>query len=77
MPSFETFKVLVGREHDLNARCGFGPQHRGSNEAKIVSDIAGKLNYLAEPNTRTLDIGAGCSDLTAMLIELHRQRGGH
>ena len=57
-------------------KIGFPDSYRAGHEAAIFADIAAKLPSLARPNRLVLDIGPGCSDLPAMMIELC-QRQGH
>ncbi len=53
-------------------KIGFPDSYRQGHEPAIFADIRGKLPRLSERKLRVLDIGPGCSDLPAMLIELCR-----
>ena len=50
-------------------KIGFPNAYREGKEAAIFKDIKSKLSQLSEQGKVVLDIGPGCSDLPAMLIE--------
>jgi SAM-dependent methyltransferase len=56
-------------------RIGFPDSYRAGYEDAIFADIRAKLPRLSELGLSVLDIGPGCSDLPAMLIELSRAQG--
>lgn len=56
-------------------RIGFPDTYRAGFEQAIFADICAKLPRLAGRNLTVLDIGPGCSDLPAMLIDLCREHG--
>jgi hypothetical protein len=51
-------------------KIGFPDSYRSGFEAAIFEDIRAKLTKLDGRNLTVLDIGPGCSDLPAMLIDL-------
>jgi hypothetical protein len=53
-------------------RIGFPDAYRAGREADIFRDIRSKLTNLENWNRTVLDIGPGCSDLPASLIEMCR-----
>ncbi len=50
-------------------KIGFPDAYRKGQEAAIFADIQGKLTNLGTEGGKVLDIGPGCSDLPAMMIE--------
>ncbi len=69
---YEGFRQLA-QQDDLSRyeRIGFPDAYRAQHEAAIFADITAKLAPLATAKGLTiLDIGAGCSDLPHMLIDL-------
>ncbi len=76
--TFESFRRLAG-DPGLSkyGRIGFPDSYREGHEEAIFADLRAKLPRLEEPGRTVLDIGPGCSDLPAMLIELCRQRSHH
>ena len=54
-------------------KIGFPDSYRAGLEPTIFRDICGKLSNLAEPGRCVVDIGPGCSDLPALLIDLCRK----
>lgn len=56
-------------------RIGFPDNYRAGHEAAIYADILGKLPHLDADGRLVLDIGPGCSDLPAMLINHCRSHG--
>src|SRR5712692_1133672 len=53
----------------LNEKSGFAEVFRAGYGPCILDDIRTKLPCLADPDTRICDIGAGCSELTQLIIE--------
>jgi 2-polyprenyl-3-methyl-5-hydroxy-6-metoxy-1,4-benzoquinol methylase len=56
-------------------KIGFPDSYRKGFEPAIFADIRTKLPRLSERGLTVLDIGPGCSDLPAMLIELCAAQG--
>ncbi len=73
--SYEDFRSLA-KEKGLSKyeRIGFPDSYRQSSEGAIFNDIRQKLTSLDRNNMHVADIGPGCSDLPAMLIELCREK---
>jgi hypothetical protein len=73
---FAGFAKLAGDKRlSKYERIGFPDSYRAGFEEKIFADLRGKLPRLDERDRCVLDIGPGCSDLPAMLIELCRAQG--
>ena len=73
--TFEDFRRLAMDESlSKYAKIGFPDAYREGFEATIFTDIRGKLTNLDIKGGNILDIGPGCSDLPAMLIDLCRQQ---
>ena len=53
----------------LTEKCGIAEEFRAGYEARILEDICGKLTNLKKPGARVCDIGAGCSELSQLIIE--------
>lgn len=74
---FEDFRRLAQDESlSKYERIGFPDNYRAGYEVAIFSDIKSKLTNLHGEGRLVLDIGPGCSDLPAMLIE-HCRAHGH
>lgn len=73
--AFEDFRRLA-QDESLSKfeRIGFPDNYRKGHEQSIFADIRTKLTALDERNKTVLDIGPGCSDLPAMLIEQCRSQ---
>jgi hypothetical protein len=56
-------------------KIGFPDSYRRGFEQKIFADICAKVSRLHERGLSVLDIGPGCSDLPALLMELCRRQG--
>ena len=74
--AYEDFRRLA-KDESLSKyeRIGFPDAYRAGHEAAIFSDICNKLTNLDGKGGQVLDIGPGCSDLPAMLIECCRDQG--
>jgi hypothetical protein len=59
----------------LNEKCGFAEEFRAGYERQILCDISGKLTLLQKPGARICDIGAGCSELSHLIIETTGRNG--
>ena len=74
--TYDDFRALA-REEGLSKyeRIGFPDSYREGAEPAIFADIRRKLTALEGKSARIADIGPGCSDLPAMLINLCRTQG--
>jgi len=73
--TFEDFRRLAADQSlSKYERIGFPDLYRQGFEAAIFSDIRQKLTNLEGNKRFIVDIGPGCSDLPAMLIDLCRER---
>jgi len=72
---FEDFRRLA-QDSTLSkyARIGFPDSYRAGFESAIFDDIRSKLHALDDSQKKVLDIGPGCSDLPALLIDQCRRR---
>lgn len=59
----------------LTEKCGIAEEFRAGHEPAILADICSKLTNLKRPGTRICDIGAGCSELSRMIIEATGRNG--
>lgn len=74
--SFEDFRRLAGDDSlSRYEKIGFPNAYREGKEAAIWQDILTKLPSLSGRGKVVLDIGPGCSELPAMLIDLCRENG--
>ena len=72
--TFDGFKELaVTAGLSRYERIGFPDEYRAGREADIMRDVRAKLTNLEGWNRTVLDIGPGCSDLPAYLIDLCRR----
>lgn len=72
--TFEDFRRLA--EDESLSQCekiGFPDSYRQGKEASILSDLSLKLRNLNKSKKLVMDIGAGCSGLALLLIELCRR----
>jgi hypothetical protein len=53
----------------LNEKCGFAEVFRAGMSSRILADISTKLSVFGKPGGRICDIGAGCSELSHLIIE--------
>lgn len=67
---FDDFRLLAQKaELSKYGRIGFPDEYRAGHEANIFADIRSKLPALDARGQTVLDIGPGCSDLPAMLVD--------
>lgn len=72
---FEDFRRLATDDSlSRYERIGFPDSYREGYEQKIFLDIRRKLPNLEKTNKNVIDIGPGCSELPAMLIDLCRSQ---
>lgn len=57
-----------------NEKCGFAEVFRAGMSQPIFDDIASKLTHLERPGARICDIGAGCSELALLIVEVTARR---
>src|SRR5207302_4489304 len=68
--TYESFRHLASDESlSKYERIGFPDSYRAGFEHRIFEDITAKLSQLLGPPGLVVDIGPGCSDLPALLIE--------
>ena len=73
--NYEKFKKLaLDKSLSKYEKIGFPDKYRKAYEANIFKDIKNKLTLLNTKSKSILDIGAGCSELPMMLIELCRKK---
>ncbi len=74
---FEDFRKLA-KDKTLSKyeRIGFPDSYREGKEEQIFQDVLKKLPVLGESGKTVLDLGPGCSDLPALLIQ-HCAKHGH
>lgn len=74
--TFDDFRRLAADDSlSPYERIGFPDSYRDGVEEAICEDIVSKLPALVATGKRFLDIGAGCSGLPAMLLDLCAERG--
>lgn len=73
---YEEFrKRAIDDSLSLNEKCGIAEEFRSGYEPQILDDIRSKLTRLKEPGARICDIGAGCSELSRLIIEASGRDG--
>lgn len=74
--NFDGFAALA-RDDRLSKyeKIGFPDSYRAGYEQAIFSDICAKVHRIQGRDLRILDIGPGCSDVAAMMIEFCREHG--
>jgi len=74
--TYDSFRQLAKDESlSRHEKVGFPDSYREGKGAAIFADILQKMPNLQRENQLVVDIGAGCSDVPLMTIDLCRQRG--
>ena len=74
--SYDEFRVrALNADLTANEKCAIPETFRAGLDAQIFADIASKLTILNRPGARICDIGAGCSELSRMIIASTAEKG--
>jgi SAM-dependent methyltransferase len=73
--NYKKFRAMAANKSlSKYEKIGFPDDYRKSYERNILADIKNKLTLLNTKSKSILDIGAGCSELPLMLIELCQKK---
>ena len=74
--SYEDFRERAADPKlSLNEKCGFSDVFRAGFNTAIMADLCSKVTALSRAGARICDIGAGCSELSQLIIETTRRNG--